>query len=319
MKRPLALLALIALSPGLGGCVAAIPLASAALIGESTLSRSGTKDEAQVALAPPPVPAAATEPPLAERVEPLKDRKSPGRGVEELAALDPKVKPPTAARPPQPSSSLSQPKSEPGLTPSSIGPATPAAPDTSADPVYDALFATVTRIAQRLPSSREKRYSAILKNTRSLSPERTECRIGKTAVLIDLDPANGLAPLDQGMGASPRLNRILDGLRAQDVAILWLSGRRAQETVDLRLALTASGLDPTHRDPLYLTRFVNESKATRRADAAREFCIVAVLGDAWNDFDAFFQDSGKPPSAAAFDGLIGDAWFLAPPPLDPKG
>ena len=89
MKRPLALLALIALSPGLGGCVAAIPLASAALIGESTLSRSGTKDEAQVALAPPPVPAAATEPPLAERVEPLKDRKSPGRGRSGLSRMIP--------------------------------------------------------------------------------------------------------------------------------------------------------------------------------------------------------------------------------------
>ena len=318
MKRPLALMALIALSPALGGCVAAIPLASAALIGESTLSRSRASDDAQVAAAaPPPVatPASPTRiaPAPGKMAEVPPEQQAPGQSVRELPATDTKAQLAVATAP-APAAGMA-----PAVALGGVRPIGPAASDTTPDPVYDSLFATVTRIAQRLPSSREKRYSAILANTRGLRPDRTECRTGKTAVLVDLDPANGLVPLDEGIAASPRLSRILDGLRAQDVAVLWLSARKAEEAVELRQVLAGSGLDPTRVDPLYLTRFVNESKATRRADAAREFCIVAVLGDGWNDFDSYFRGPGRPSSATVFDELIGDAWFLAPPPLDPKG
>ena len=330
MKRPLALMALIALAPTLGGCVAAIPIASAALMGESALSGSRAKDDARVtALASPPAEIAGTapaaepkpvapkaiEPGPADLAEAPKIEQAPGRGVVELPAIDPTAdtQPAMASTVPSPAGPAS------ALASATVGPIGAAAAETSPDPVYDALFATVTRIAQRLPSSREKRYSAILRDAGSLRPDRTECRTGKTAVLIDLDPANGVAPLAENATASARLNRILDGLRAQDVAILWLSGRHAEDAVELRQALTHSGLDPTRVDPLYLVRFINETKSTRRADAAREFCIVAVMGDAWQDFDPLFLKAEEPSSAAAFDALIGDAWFLAPPPLDPKG
>ena len=319
MKRAFALMALIALAPALGGCVAAIPIASAALIGESSLSRSRAGEDPQAAAAaPPPIatpaPPARVEPPPRKMAEVPPDKQAPGRNVRELPATDPKAQLAVSAPGTAPAGGTAS-----AVAPRAVGPIGPAAPDTTADPVYDSLFATVTRIAQRLPSSREKRFSAILANPRGLRPDRTECRTGKTAVLVDLDPANGLVPLDEGIAASPRLGRILEGLRAQDVAILWLSARKAEEAVELRQALAGSGLDPTRIDPLYLTRFVNESKATRRADAAREFCVVAVLGDGWNDFDSYFPGPGRPSSATVFDELIGNAWFLAPPPLDPKG
>ena len=335
MKRAMALLALTALAPGMGGCVAAIPIASAALMGESALSGNRAKDDAPVpALASPPVDIASAtpavtpkpvppkpveakpiEPGPAQLAETPKIEPAAGQGVVEL----PPTAPPAEAQPAMASAKISPAGPTPGLASETTAPIGPAAAETLPDPVYDGLFATVTRIAQRLPSSREKRYSAILRDAGSLRPDRTECRTGKTAVLVDLDPANGLAPLAQDATASARLSRILDGLRAQDVAILWLSGRRAEDAVELRQALTHSGLDPTRVDPLYLVRFINESKSTRRADAAQDFCVVAVMGDAWQDFDPHFTDAEEPATAAAFDALIGDAWFLAPPPLDPKG
>jgi hypothetical protein len=325
MKRALALLALTALAPGLGGCVAAIPIASAALMGESALSGNRAKDDARVtALASPPAEIASAapaigpipvEPEPAKLVETRTIEQASGRDVVELPAIDPTAETTPTMAPASPSPA----GPTPGLASGTMAPIGPAAAETIPDPVYDALFATVTRIAQRLPSSREKRYSAILRDAGNLMPDRTECRIGKTAVLVDLDPANGVAPLAKDATASARLNRILDGLRAQDVAILWLSGRRAEDAVELREALAHSGLDPTRVDPLYLVRFINESKSTRRADAAQDFCVVAVMGDAWQDFDPLFTDAEEPTATAAFNALIGDAWFLAPPPLDPKG
>ena len=79
-------------------------------------------------------------------------------------------------------------------------------------------------------------------------------------------------------------------------------------------------LDAFGRDPLYLPRYAHETKATRRADAAKDYCIVAILGDTWEDFDGLFLDVAEPASAAsALDILIGEAWFLGPAPLNPKG
>lgn len=344
MKRPLALMALIACAPGLGGCVAAIPIASAVLVGESSMSRGRAEDNARIATAPPPpfevasastvvepepvaepAPIAVTEPePVSEAVKlvdtPL-GKLAVGQGPQELPAATPPVEPPVSMAAVAPVAPVvpAPKESAPAIASRAPGAIGPIAPRTGADPVYDALFANVTRIAQRLPSSRERRYSAILKDPRSIKPTRTECRIGKTAVLIDLDPANGIAPLGEGVTASPRLTRILEGLRAQDVEILWLSSHTLDDAVELRNALTRSGLDPTRLDPLFLPRFPRETKATRQADAAREFCVVAMLGDAWTDFDPTFQDAAEPSTAAALDALVGEAWFLAPPPLDPKG
>ncbi len=322
MKRPLALMALIALVPGLSGCVAAIPLASAVLVGESSISRSRAEKDAQVVPEPTtPAKVAATTPALEPEPEPAKlaeasiDQLAPGQRQQELPAAEPKVAQAVSMAPITPA------PRELGTVGASraTGPVGPIAPDTIADPVIDALFANVTRIAQRLPSSREKRVSAVPNRPGSLMPSLTECRSGKTAVLIDLDPENAIAPLDEGVTASARLARILDGLRAQDVRILWLSGHMLDEAVEVRDALSRTGLDPTRLDPLYLPRLLTETKADRLADAAREFCVVAMLGDAWTDFDPAFNGAGDPTTAASRDALLGDVWFMAPPPLDPKG
>ena len=68
MKRAMALLALTALAPGMGGCVAAIPIASAALMGESALSGNRAKDDAPVPALASPARGTAVEPAAADAV-----------------------------------------------------------------------------------------------------------------------------------------------------------------------------------------------------------------------------------------------------------
>lgn len=196
----------------------------------------------------------------------------------------------------------------------------PIGPADGSEMAYDAMFARVTRVAQRSPDSSEKRLSAMLRDPGRLEPTRVECGITQTALLIDLDPADGPAPLEDDIVAGERLKRILAAVRDQDVAVLWLSEHGIDRTTAVRGALTRSGLDPTGADPLYLARFANQTKASLRTDAAREYCVVAILGDQWQDFDPAFLDAALPASdAAALDILIDEAWFIGPAPLNPKG
>ena len=76
-----------------------------------------------------------------------------------------------------------------------------------------------------------------------------------------------------------------------------------------------AGLDPRGEDELYLVRYENESKDSRRQDASGDYCIVAILGDQKRDFDSLFGYLKNPDDAFALDQLIGEAWFLGPPPI----
>ena len=83
----------------------------------------------------------------------------------------------------------------------------------------------------------------------------------------------------------------------------------------VRKALRRAGLDPRGEDELYLVRYENESKDSRRQDASGDYCIVAILGDQKRDFDSLFGYLKNPDDAFALDQLIGEAWFLGPPPI----
>lgn len=325
MTRRLTLLALAALAPALGGCVAAIPVASGLLIGERSISRAADKDDARIAaLGPPPFERAdavpADEPPSTALVETPAIDEAPGLGVEQS---------PVAVEP-TPLDTVETvelaPKSAPvAAVPGAMAAASragnvgPLKPDVDEN-AYDAMFARVTRVTQRAPDSSEKRLSAMLREPGRVDPARLECGMAKSALLIDLDPAGTTAPIDGNVVATGRLARILDGVREQNVAVLWLSEHPSDRTSAVRSALMHSGLDAFGRDPLYLPRYAHETKATRRADAAKDYCIVAILGDTWEDFDGLFLDVAEPASAtSALDILIGEAWFLGPAPLNPKG
>ena len=193
-------------------------------------------------------------------------------------------------------------------------PSTSDLPD-AAPSTYAALQEAALAIAQRNPFSEEKRFSALLAAPGSLEPEREQCTFAQTAVLIDLDPAGGEAPLGDTVSAPADLAATLATLRAQEVAVLWLTRHTADRAGAVRRTLRTSGLDPDGQDDLYLVRYEDETKATRRADAAADYCIIAIMGDEKRDFDELFAFLKDPDAAFALDTLLGEAWFLAPAPL----
>ena len=279
MNRALALLLLLAL-PGLSGCVAlAVPVAAGAMMGRG-IDRP---------------PHDGAKPPAAGRADAAAEESQAANAADAQVAL------------------LSSAEVV-GVVPYTEVPA-PSGVGTQDDPAYSQLFAKVTTIAQRDPFSQEKRKSAILADPGTLKPDRAECAFAQTAVLVDLDPADSEAPLAEDVVTSRQLARVLATLRAQEVAVLWLSRHTAVRAGAVRRALLRSGLDPSGADELYLVRYEDETKATRRADAAGDFCIVAILGDQKRDFDELFAFLKDPDAAFALDPLIGEAWFLAPAPL----
>ena len=296
MKRLLAPLLLLAAAPGLSGCVAAAaPIAAGLLLGKrmtddkpsgydrpgAQSASAGAKSEMEdegVAMAALPAPSTAARP--------RTDSPTGGTGPAQTEASSATLTALTALPPPS------------------------GAPGESATGGFEGLFAAATAVAQREP-----RLSALLAEPGQLKPERAPCAFAQTAILIDLDPGDGEAPLTDDIAAPNGLVRVLAALRAQEVAVLWLSRHTADRAGAVRKALRRAGLDPRGEDELYLVRYENESKDSRRQDASGDYCIVAILGDQKRDFDSLFGYLKNPDDAFALDQLIGEAWFLGPPPI----
>ncbi|GAB5348987.1 hypothetical protein [Alteriqipengyuania sp. 357] len=296
MIRLLAPILLLGSASALGGCVAAaLPLAAGGLM------LKGNRDYK------PPEPAEPQQPSGA----PLEGA---GRTAGEAApATDEPPGPRTTTSVDEQVAMLSS-SQVIGLAPFAEMPA-PSEADLEDDGTLSGLFAKVTAVAQADPFTETRRKSAFLADPVGLRPERTECAIAQTAVLVDIDPGDGEAPLDDKATAPRELIQVLATLRAQEVAVLWLSRHTAVRAGAVRRMLLRTGLDGRGADELYLVRYEDETKATRRADAAEDFCVVAILGDEMRDFDELFAFLKDPGAAAALDPLIGEAWFLAPAPI----
>ena len=294
MKRLLAPLLLLAAAPGLSGCVAAAaPIAAGLLLGKrmtddkpsgydrpgAQSASAGAKSEMEdegVAMAALPAPSTAARP--------RTDSPTGGTGPAQTEASSATLTALTALPPPS------------------------GAPGESATGGFEGLFAAATAVAQRDPYATEPRLSALLAEPGQLKPERAPCAFAQTAILIDLDPGDGEAPLTDDIAAPNGLVRVLAALRAQEVAVLWLSRHTADRAGAVRKALRRAGLDPRGEDELYLVRYENESKDSRRQDASGDYCIVAILGDQKRDFDSLFGYLKNPDDAFALDQLIGEAW-----------
>ena len=160
------------------------------------------------------------------------------------------------------------------------------------------------------------RRSMLLLDPPSLDPELQTCRNQPPAVLIDLDPANGLLPLVSSNRASPELVSYLDQLRRRGVTIYWISGHEPGAASRIRGRLTQSALDPDGVDPLIVTRFAGESKQARRFALGETNCLLAILGDHRSDFDELYDFVLDPIMAGPLETHIGEGWFIAPPPLN---
>lgn len=289
MRISLALLAL-ALPALSGGCVAAlVPLAAGGVIAKDQIggrkSAAAKLPEARPVDIPlPPVTQVDDRPATEDRVVLL-------QGVTELPA--PLMAPPVP---------------QTGPASGTFGP--PAGS-------FESLYRHALAMAQRDPVD-APRKSALLAAPGSFDPQTRECGILPPAVLIDLDPGQGV--FDPQAAASPasEAGPMLQNLRLQGVDILWISAQSAGEAGAVRRRLVSSGLDPQGRDSLVLMRRNDDRKQTRRAELAQTHCLVAIAGDTRADFDELFLYLKNPATAAPLDVLLGAGWFLTPLPLDPS-
>ncbi|MDE1468518.1 hypothetical protein [Aurantiacibacter sp. D1-12] len=158
--------------------------------------------------------------------------------------------------------------------------------------------------------------SALLDDPASLEPTRSPCEAEVPAVLIDLDPEDGLMGLDSTALPSPELRAVLDNFRRQGVAIAWITDREPTDAGRIRTLLLGSRLDPTGRDPLFVQRFPGEGKQARRQALLETHCVIAIAGDTRADFDDLYTYLIDQSFAGGLEPMIGDGWFIIPTPLD---
>ena len=320
-RAALASVFVLAATPLLGGCVAAvIPLAAGgALIGKEELGLD--KKSPQADEQPDQTPSAVRTPPVAEEEAPPAQApeiaETPDETVaEDGPAADLGVAPTNADSvtqelPPAlsaPSAPLLDRRERP--VPSIASPASPVA-----DPrAYDALYAYVDQQARRDPVD-APRQSALLQAPGTLSPVRTICSIRPPAVLIDLDPADEAFDPDIAPAPNPALAQMIASLRLQEVDIFWISSLAAVRAGSVRKALVESGLDPAGRDGLLLMRKIDDRKQIRRRELGDTHCVVAIAGDNRTDFDELYLYLKDASAAQPLEELIGAGWFLTPLPL----
>jgi hypothetical protein len=325
--RALLVVGALAAASALSGCVAAaIPVLAAGGVFQSQ-RHDGEPDRAQdgeprVSVdVSPPAEAAGPQPGTLVRTTTLADGTrvdvmagplgAPAEAREESAEITPlSAAPVEASADDLPGKMPIGEGARDGLLPAALPPSNAA----GANPGYDTLYDFAERQA-RLPVAGSERYSAILAQPLDLRPETKECSIHPVAVLVDLDPAGGTLDPAAATHADAQLAAKLAALRADDVAIGWISSNSADRAGDVRRALVSSGLDPDGRDELVLMRYPDERKQTRREDFASEFCLVAIAGDNRGDFDELFDYIKNPFLAAPLDALLGNGWFLIPQPL----
>lgn len=186
-------------------------------------------------------------------------------------------------------------------------------PDHAAPGEAAALAALRTRAERRL-ADEQPGPSALLARPSGLGPERVPCRTGPSAMLVDLDPAGGLAPLET-TGQPRALAATLAALRRQGLVIAWITDRAPRDARAIRAALAAAGLDPEGTDPLLVQRYPGEAKQARRRALGAGHCVLAIAGDSREDFDDLFAYLLEPGAAWRLEPLIGEAWFLIETPL----
>lgn len=200
---------------------------------------------------------------------------------------------------------------EPAVAPA--GTVSPSSSD-AADVAFQLFANHVMQQAVAAPGEKP-RVSAMLRDPGSLDGARRGCEDLPPGVIIDLDPGANLLSLVTAPQPDPRNPNLLESLRNQGVSIGWISARSAADAGQIRSILAAAGLDRSGKDSLLLLRYPDDRKQTRRNAFAREFCVIAIAGDAPTDFDELYDFIVDPSNATALKPLYGDGWFVIPPLL----
>lgn len=165
----------------------------------------------------------------------------------------------------------------------------------------------------------EPRLSALLDQASiGAEPRRLACGDQPPAVVIDLDPAGGAFDPDDPPSPAAGLAAELAAVRAAGVTVMWAANVAVSESDKVYTVLQATALDPDRTDRLLLLRRGDERKQERRSAAARDWCVIAIAGDARGDFDELY-DYLVDPSGSVAEALapnFGAGWFLVPPPIE---
>lgn len=191
-----------------------------------------------------------------------------------------------------------------------------AANTAAAEPAGYKAFYTFTVHKLATKPANGTRHSMLLINPPSLKPDLEPCDSKPPAVLIDLDPGNGVMPLTGSAHAVPGLARQLANLRADGVAIDWISARTSADAARIRAILARTRLDPKGTDRLLLVSRAGETKQTMRRALGNSNCLLAIVGDKRGDFDNLYDYLRDPAFALPLSPLIGHGWFLAPTPVN---
>lgn len=176
---------------------------------------------------------------------------------------------------------------------------------------YSQFLGYALRTGQMVTSADEP-LSALLADPTEVDGKRLACSAKAPAVVIDLDPAEGLFdPI--GLPQSDSTLAVgLGQLRRAGIAIFWVSGHSADVAASIRRSLAVSGLDIEGQDNLLLMRYRDDRKQTRRHELAETHCLVAIAGDTKADFDELFDYLLDPAIGEPLDILLDDGWFLTP-------
>ena len=158
--------------------------------------------------------------------------------------------------------------------------------------------------------------SALLADPTQLTPQRAACEARPPAVLFDIDPAGGVAAIENPRLIDPAFATLVADLRAAGIAIAWMTNREPAEAAALRTVLRDLGLDEAGRDPLFVQRFPGEDKQSRRRALLETHCLLAIGGDARADFDDVYLYLRNPDDAAPLEAMIGYGWFILPNPIN---
>ncbi|MDM7957840.1 HAD family acid phosphatase [Blastomonas sp.] len=144
----------------------------------------------------------------------------------------------------------------------------------------------------------------------------------------DFDPATWDQWEKTGTGkalAMPGALEAMAALRAAGITPIANTNRSTANAKGSEATLAAAGLgDFKHGETLFLMGddATGSSKDMRRATIAARWCVVAMAGDQLGDFRNAFNKPELPPlqrrtlaTAAPYDGLWGNGWFLFANPV----
>jgi hypothetical protein len=295
LRRLLLLTRPLLLAGSLSGCVAAaIPVLAGGVLAENRLRGSRPEPTVDVIGAAAVAPAIYADAPATPPAPPPAElpANSPAPPATELAATDISM-------------------------PVPIAPPAASIPSGSPDALADFARFAIARAAP--PPPRQHRQSAFIDPATILAtPRWQDCGDHPAAVVIDLDPAGGAFNPDDPPSPARGLAEQLAALRSAGITVLWASANPVAAAPKVSIVLQATGLDPERTDRLLLLRSATERKQTRRLAAARDWCVVAMAGNARGDFDEMFDYLRDPdgPVTTALAPSFGAGWFLIPNPID---